>query len=91
MEDQICPVCSVKIEENARVVFSCGPTGTRERLRARVCNFIANDPDKAAKCINQGDFKLTAADRYGSFKPEIDSFAIARELFKEVHGFDPES
>lgn len=47
---EICPVCQVKIEDGAKVIFSCGPSGTRARLWARVCNFAQN-PD----CINQDE------------------------------------
>jgi hypothetical protein len=44
---QICPVCGVKIENGEKVIFSSGPTGTRARLWARVCNFV-----KKPDCIN---------------------------------------
>ncbi|UXE59517.1 MAG: hypothetical protein KA717_27560 [Woronichinia naegeliana WA131] len=47
---EICPVCGVKIENGAKVIFSAGPSGTRSRLWARVCNFAKN-PD----CINQDE------------------------------------
>lgn len=50
MKFQICPVCKVKIEDGAKVIFSHGPSGTRARLWARVCNFAKN-PD----CINQDE------------------------------------
>lgn len=46
-----CPVCSVRlIEDGAKVIFSCGPAGTKARLWARVCQFAKN-PD----CINTHD------------------------------------
>lgn len=48
--EEICPVCKVKIEDGAKVVFSAGPSGTRARLWARVCQFAKN-PD----CINQDE------------------------------------
>lgn len=47
---QICPVCGVKIEDGAKVIFSAGPSGTRSRLWARVCNFVQNP-----NCINQDE------------------------------------
>lgn len=47
---ETCPVCGVRIEGGARVLFSAGPSGTRARLWARVCNY-AQSPD----CINQDD------------------------------------
>ena len=43
-----CPVCSVKIIGDDKVIFSSGPVGTRARLWARVCSY-ANKPG----CINQ--------------------------------------
>jgi hypothetical protein len=45
---EICPVCGVKIEAGKKVIFSSGPSGTRAKLWARVCNY-AQKPD----CINQ--------------------------------------
>ncbi|ACK67373.1 conserved hypothetical protein [Rippkaea orientalis PCC 8801] len=45
---EVCPVCGVKIEGEDKVLFSCGPVGTRARLWARVCQYAKN-PD----CINQ--------------------------------------
>lgn len=45
-----CPVCGVKIEDGAKVIFSYGPSGTKARLWARVCQFAKN-PD----CINTHD------------------------------------
>lgn len=48
--EETCPVCKVKIEDGAKVVFSAGPSGTRARLWARVCQFAKN-PD----CINQDE------------------------------------
>ena len=50
---EICPVCGVKIEDGAKVIFSAGPSGTRARLWARVCNFAQN-PD----CINQDEASI---------------------------------
>ncbi|NJM56735.1 MAG: hypothetical protein HC857_03870 [Synechococcales cyanobacterium RU_4_20] len=50
-QEQVCPVCSVKIIGSAagdRVVFSSGPEGSRAKLWARVCQFV----DKPA-CINR--------------------------------------
>lgn len=47
---EICPVCKVQIEDGAKVIFSTGPSGTRSRLWARVCQFAKN-PD----CINNFD------------------------------------
>ena len=49
---QECPVCGVKIEDNAKVLFSHGRPGTRGRLTARVCQFI-KDKEKRDACINQ--------------------------------------
>jgi len=48
-----CPVCSVQIENDAKVNFSYGKSGTRSRLWARVCQFTKN-PD----CINQCEGKI---------------------------------
>jgi hypothetical protein len=50
---QECPVCGVKIEDDAKVLFSCGPSGTRSRLWARVCQFL-KDKEKKDACINLG-------------------------------------
>lgn len=47
---EICPACGVKIEDGAKVVFSTGPSGTRSRLWARVCQFH-DRPD----CINRDE------------------------------------
>ena len=47
---QVCPVCGVTIEEGSKVIFSSGPSGTRARLWARVCNFAKNE-----SCINQDE------------------------------------
>lgn len=55
MSQETCSVCGVVIEDGAKVIFSCGPSGTRERLWARVCQFIQKDPAKAAACINKED------------------------------------
>jgi hypothetical protein len=49
-----CPTCGVTIEDNALVLFSSGPAGTRARLWARVCQFV-KDPSKKEDCINQND------------------------------------
>lgn len=43
-----CPVCGVVIENNT-VLFSFGPSGTRSRLYARVCQY---SKDKV-NCINK--------------------------------------
>ncbi|MEB3342459.1 hypothetical protein [Okeania sp.] len=45
---EICPVCQVKIENGDKVLFSSGPTGTRSKLWARVCQYVQKDG-----CINQ--------------------------------------
>ncbi|MFM7437967.1 MAG: hypothetical protein ACKO2V_16055 [Snowella sp.] len=52
---EVCPVCGVTIENGAKVVFSVGPSGTRAKLWARVCNFAKN-PD----CINQDEESIGA-------------------------------
>lgn len=49
-KEEICPVCGVTILDGAKVVFSAGPSGTRSRLWARVCNFAKNPG-----CINQDE------------------------------------
>lgn len=59
---ETCPVCGVKIEDNAKVIFSYGSSGTKSRLWARVCQFAKNDD-----CIN--DFnemadKIESSDYY---------------------------
>lgn len=51
---QKCPVCGVLIENDSKVLFSCGPSGTRARLYARVCQFAKDKAD----CINQDDSKI---------------------------------
>lgn len=59
---EICPACGVTIEDGAKVLFSCGPAGTRERLWARVCQFA-----KRPGCINANTEALsdiTEADYY---------------------------
>jgi len=48
-----CPACGVKIENGAKVLFSCGQPGTLERLYARVCQFA-----KRPGCINKGGDEL---------------------------------
>lgn len=57
MSDEVkietCPVCSVRIENNAKVLFSAGPPGTRARLWARVCNYAQNPA-----CINQNEEQI---------------------------------
>ena len=50
---ETCPICGVIIENDAKVVFSCGPSGTRARLWARVCQFAKNPG-----CINQDEEKI---------------------------------
>ena len=45
---QTCPACGVKIVAGDKVIFSCGPVGTRARLWARVCSYT-----KKPGCINQ--------------------------------------
>jgi hypothetical protein len=47
---EVCPVCGVVIENNAKVIFSAGPSGTRARLWARVCNYAQN-----SACINRDE------------------------------------
>lgn len=60
-----CSVCGVAIEGDL-VKFSYGQPGSRERLYARVCQFIKKDVDKFSKCINKGvdPETLTKDDRY---------------------------
>ena len=57
MSDEVkietCPKCGVRIENNAKVLFSAGPPGTRARLWARVCNYV-QDPT----CINQNEEQI---------------------------------
>jgi hypothetical protein len=48
MNIQFCPACGVAIEGDT-VLFSCGGSGTRERLFARVCQYA-----KKQGCINKG-------------------------------------
>lgn len=54
MSDEVkietCSVCGVRIENNAKVLFSYGQPGTRARLWARVCNYAKNPA-----CINQNE------------------------------------
>ncbi len=57
---QTCQVCGASIDSEDKVYFNYGPTGSRERLYARVCRFAA-----AAGCINEGDRQVTADDNYG--------------------------
>ncbi|MGC9523965.1 MAG: hypothetical protein ACP5D7_00320 [Limnospira sp.] len=61
-QEQICPVCGVKIVKaigGDRVFFSVGPPGTRARLSARVCQYV-----KKPGCIN------TDPGLVGEVKPE---------------------
>ena len=44
---EICSACGVQIENNAKVNFSFGKSGTREKLWARVCRYAKTDG-----CIN---------------------------------------
>lgn len=57
-----CPVCSVSITEDDKVIFSSGNPGTRARLYARVCQYTENKG-----CINQDPQlvgELTQADKF---------------------------
>ena len=51
-----CELCQIEINENAdqedKVLFSRGATGSRSKLWARVCQYLKTDEQKAA-CINQ--------------------------------------
>lgn len=60
---ETCPVCGVQIQDGGKVLFSCGPSGTRARLYARVCQFL-KDPGKQGDCINPGDHETKPADYY---------------------------
>ena len=42
-----CPACGIQIEDDTKVLFSCGTPGSKARLRARVCQFT-----KKEGCIN---------------------------------------
>ena len=53
VKTETCPVCGVVIENDAKVLFSFGPAGTRARLWARVCNYAQNPA-----CINQNPDKI---------------------------------
>lgn len=81
---ETCPVCGVNIENKSRVIFSCGPSGTRERLKARVCSFV-KDADKKAACINQGNFTLKPEDYYGSNDVKPMSDAKVQAILKELN------
>lgn len=48
---KVCPVCQVGIIDDV-VLFSHGKPGTKQKLRARVCQFIESDPVKRSLCIN---------------------------------------
>jgi hypothetical protein len=50
MSIEKCSVCGVEIENGSKVNFSCGPSGTRARLWARVCQFTQKDG-----CINRDE------------------------------------
>lgn len=52
-KQETCPICKVVIEDDAKVLFSYGPPGTRARLWARVCNYAKNPG-----CINQCEEKI---------------------------------
>ena len=58
---ETCPVCGVIIENGAKVIFSCGPAGTKERLWARVCNYAQN-----SSCLLWGEElkPITDNDKY---------------------------
>ena len=53
VEQEVCPVCGVVIENGALVRFSFGKPGTRSRLWARVCQY-SDRPD----CINRDEEKV---------------------------------
>ena len=57
----VCPICGVSIEGNAKVIFSAGPPGTKERLWARVCQYT-----QKPGCLLEGqELKpITGNDRY---------------------------
>jgi hypothetical protein len=61
---QVCPVCGVKIEGGDKVLFSAGPTGSRARLWARVCNYVQK-PD----CINKVQEKIGEISENDYYKP----------------------
>lgn len=73
---EVCPRCSVTIENGSKVVFSVGAPGTRARLYARVCEFalkqdreaIANGEEPKGGCINADPTKLTITEKdyYGN-------------------------
>lgn len=82
MEKQICPVCKVVIEGDV-VLFSHGPAGTRERLKARVCQYAKGREG----CINKNAGDIQDADRYGTpaditIEKWIDT---AKELLNKYH------
>lgn len=61
---QTCRVCSVKIDAEGTVHFSFGKPGSRERLYARVCQFVEGNDG----CINDADSlkPITPDDAYGT-------------------------
>ncbi len=71
---QTCPICSVKIVVGSpggdRVLFSSGPSGTRTKLWARVCQF-----NQKPGCINQQakEATISADDYYKSEVPTGDA------------------
>ncbi len=65
---KICPVCSVRIADDL-VLFSSGKPGNKDRLRSRVCQYVAKYPEKYKDCINDGG-KVLESEMYGD--PNID-------------------
>lgn len=47
---QECLICGISIEDN-QALFSFGKPGSRQKLYARVCQYVAKE--KQSGCINQ--------------------------------------
>lgn len=51
LKEVTCPVCKVKMK-GEQVLFSYGPPGTKERLMARVCQYVSDE--RKAGCLLSG-------------------------------------
>ncbi|MDY7004770.1 MAG: hypothetical protein SWX82_12645 [Cyanobacteriota bacterium] len=65
-QQEICPVCLVKIVDRDRVLFSSGPPGTKAKLWARVCQYAQKQG-----CINQDLDEVGKVKSEDYYNPEI--------------------
>ncbi len=78
---QTCTVCNVTIDHEDRVHFAFGPTGSRERLFARVCQHT-----QAKGCLNRNcdPQRIMPADCYGTGEENRQEFKKVQRLAQPV-------